>query len=138
MNQVFLMGRLGMQPELRYTQSKQAVANVRLAVTKAKKIAGGGYSYDTHWVTVVVWGRDAESLAQCPKGSRIVVSGELQTREWTTKQGDKKSVVEVVAFKAYPLASVEAQAETASATNTPLADLSPAWANTLTEDDIPF
>ena len=98
LNKVFLIGNLTRPPELRYTQSGTAVADLRLAVNRNYTTQGGDKREETCFLTVVVWGKQAESAAQyLDKGSPVMVEGRLQTRDWETKDGQKRNVVEVVA-----------------------------------------
>ncbi|PYM07890.1 MAG: single-stranded DNA-binding protein [Candidatus Rokuibacteriota bacterium] len=98
LNKVFLIGNLTRPPELRYTPSGTAVADLRLAVNRVYSTQGGEKREDTYFLTVVVWGKQAESCGEyLDKGSPILVEGRLQTRDWETKDGQKRNVVEVVA-----------------------------------------
>lgn len=98
LNKVFLMGNLTRDPELRYTPSGAAVANLGLAVNRRFKNASGEWQDEASFFTVVVWGRQAENCAQyLTKGRPVLVEGRLQQRSWETQDGQKRSVVEVVA-----------------------------------------
>ena len=98
LNKVFLIGNLTRPPELRYTPSGTAVADLRLAVNRGYTTQGGEKREETCFLTVVVWGKQAESCGEyLDKGSPIMVEGRLQTRDWETKDGQKRNVVEVVA-----------------------------------------
>ena len=98
LNKVFLLGNLTRAPELRYTPSGTAVADLRLAVNRNYTTQGGEKREDTCFLTVVVWGKQAESCGEyLDKGSPILVEGRLQTREWEGKDGQKRTVIEVVA-----------------------------------------
>ena len=98
LNKVFLIGNLTKPPELRYTPSGTAVADVRLAVNRNYTTQSGEKREDTCFLTVVVWGKQAEACGEyLDKGSPILVEGRLQTREWEGKDGQKRTVIEVVA-----------------------------------------
>ena len=98
LNKVLLIGNLTRAPELRYTPSGTAVSDLRLAVNRSYTTQGGEKREETCFLTVVVWGKQAESAAQyLDKGSPVLVEGRLQTRDWETKDGQKRNVVEVVA-----------------------------------------
>jgi single-strand DNA-binding protein len=89
-NNVCVTGRLGRDPELKYTQSGKALANVRLAISDGKDA--------TTWVDVVVWQETAEALVQyCHSGDEIGVVGRLQSREWEAKDGGTRKVLEIIA-----------------------------------------
>ena len=98
LNKVFLIGNLVRPPELRYTPSGTAVADLRIAVNRSFTTQTGEKRDDTCFLTVVVWGKQAEACGEyLDKGRPIMVEGRLQTREWETKDGQKRNVVEVVA-----------------------------------------
>ena len=98
LHRVFLIGNLTRTPELRYTPSGTAVADLRLAVNRNYTTQGGEKREETCFLTCVVWGKQAESCGEyLDKGSPVMVEGRLQTRDWETKDGQKRSVVEVVA-----------------------------------------
>jgi single-strand DNA-binding protein len=98
LNKVFLIGNLTRAPELRYTPSGTAVSDLRIAVNRQYSTQGGDKREETCFLTVVVWGKQAEASAQyLDKGSPLLVEGRLQTRDWETRDGQKRNVVEVVA-----------------------------------------
>jgi len=98
MNRVFLIGNLVRAPELRYTPSGTAVADLRLAVNRDFTTQTGEKRQETSFLTVVVWGKQAEASGEyLDKGSPVLVEGRLQTRDWETKDGQKRNAVEVVA-----------------------------------------
>src|SRR5213594_4817727 len=83
LNKVFLIGNLTRPPELRYTPSGTAVADLRLAVNRNYTTQGGDKREETSFITVVVWSKQAETCGEyLDKGSPILVEGRLQTREW--------------------------------------------------------
>jgi single-strand DNA-binding protein len=97
-NKVILIGNLGRDPELRYTQSGQAVANFTLATTERFPTKDGERQERTEWHRVVAWGRTAELCAQyLSKGRSVYVEGRLQTREWEDRDGQKRRTTEIVA-----------------------------------------
>jgi single-strand DNA-binding protein len=98
LNKVFLIGNLTRPVELRYTPGGTAVADLRLAVNRVYTTQGGEKRDETCFLTVVVWGKQAEACRDyLDKGSPILVDGRLQTRDWETRDGQKRNVVEVVA-----------------------------------------
>ena len=98
LNKVFLIGNLTRAPELRYTPTGTAVADLRIAVGRKYTTQSGEKREDTCFLTVIVWAKQAESCGEyLDKGSPIMVEGRLQTRDWETKDGQKRNVVEVVA-----------------------------------------
>jgi single-strand DNA-binding protein len=97
-NKVILIGNLGRDPELRYTQSGQAVANFTLATNERFSTKDGDKQERTEWHRIVAWGRTGELCAQyLSKGRSIYLEGRLQTREWEDKEGQKRRTTEIVA-----------------------------------------
>lgn len=97
-NRVLLMGNLTRDPELRYIPSGSAVVNLRLAVNRTYKNQSGESKEEVTFVNVVVWAKQAENCAEyLSKGRPIFVEGRLQSRQWETDDGQKRSVLEVVA-----------------------------------------
>ena len=97
-NKVILVGRLGQNPEVRYTPSGSAVANFSVATNEAWTDKSGQKQERTEWHRVVVWGKLAELCNQyLQKGRQCYVEGRLQTREWADKDGVKKYSTEVQA-----------------------------------------
>lgn len=97
-NKVILVGRLGRDPETRYTSAGQAVANFTLATDESYKDRNGERQKRTEWHRIVVWGKQAEIAQQyLRKGSLIFVEGRIQSREWQDKEGQKRTAFEIVA-----------------------------------------
>lgn len=93
MNTVNLIGRLVRENELRYTQSGKAVATNTLAIDD-----GWGDNKKTYFIPFTIWDKSAESLANyTKKGSKIAISGKITSRSYETKDGQKRTVIEVVA-----------------------------------------
>jgi single-strand DNA-binding protein len=101
LNHIVLMGRLTRDPELRYTQSQVPVATFRIAVDRD---FGGrdGAEKQTDFIDVVAWRSTGEFVSKYfTKGSMAVVSGRLQIRDWTDRDGNKRTSAEVVADNVY-------------------------------------
>jgi single-strand DNA-binding protein len=97
-NKVILVGNLGRDPEIRYTQQGTAVANFTLATTNRFKNRSGEMEERTEWHRIVAWDKLAEICGQyLAKGRQVYIEGRLQTREWEDKDGNKRSTTEVVA-----------------------------------------
>ena len=97
-NKVILVGRLGQNPEVRYTPSGAAVANFSIATNEAWTDKAGQKQERTEWHRIVVWGKQAENCAQyLSKGRQAYIEGRLQTREWQDKEGQKKYTTEIMA-----------------------------------------
>ena len=91
-NKVELLGRVGAEPEMRYTQGGTAVTQLRLATDRVRK---GGES-ETDWHSVVVWDKLAEACANyVEKGQRIYVSGRLAQNSWTGDDGQRRYRTEI-------------------------------------------
>jgi single-strand DNA-binding protein len=99
-NKVILLGNLGNDPEVRYTQGGQAVTELRLATTEQWADKDGQKQERTEWHSVQVWGKTAEHCAQyLAKGRSVYVEGRLESREYADKDGVKRKVWEVRADK---------------------------------------
>ena len=97
-NKVILVGRLGRDPETRYTGGGQAVANFSVATDETYKDKAGERQKRTEWHKIVVWGKQAEIAQQyLKKGSLIFIEGRIQSREWQDKEGQKRTSFEIVA-----------------------------------------
>ena len=100
LNKIFIMGRLTRDPELRRTQSGTAVTSFSLAVDRDYKSQSG--EKETDFIDVVAWRSTAEFVSKYfTKGRMAVVSGRLQIRNWTDKEGNKRRSAEVVADNVY-------------------------------------
>src|SRR5690606_879804 len=98
LNKVMLIGNLGMDPELKYTQGGAAILRMRLATTERYVEKGGEKQERTEWHTVIMWGNRAEALQKfLSKGQTVYIEGRLQTRAWEDKDGNKRSTTEIVA-----------------------------------------
>jgi single-strand DNA-binding protein len=97
-NKVILVGRLGRDPETRYTGAGQAVCNFSLATDETFKDRSGERQKRTEWHKIVVWAKQAEIAQQyLKKGSLIYLEGRIQSREWNDKEGQKRTSFEIVA-----------------------------------------
>ena len=98
LNKVMLIGRLGRDPETRYTASGQAVCNFTLATDESYKDKSGAKQQKTEWHRLVAWSKTAEIAQQyLKKGSLVYIEGKLQSREWEDKRdGAKKTVTEII------------------------------------------
>src|SRR5579864_2738908 len=98
-NKVIIVGRLGADPEVRYTPGGQAVAKLSVATSENWKDKQGQKQERTEWHRVVVWGKMAEVVGQhLTKGRQVYIEGRLQTRSWDDKTtGQKRYATEIVA-----------------------------------------
>ncbi len=101
-NTITLVGNLTHDPELRYTTGGRGVASFGLAVNRRYQV-NGEWQEQTSFFNVVAWGQLGENAAATlTKGSRTIVFGRLEQRSWETQDGEKRSVVEVVADELGP------------------------------------
>ena len=101
LNHIVIMGRLARDPELRRTQSGVPVVSFRLAVDRDFKDKNTG-ERGTDWIDVVAWRATGEFVSRYfTKGRMAVVEGRLQMRDWTDKEGNKRTSAEVVADNVY-------------------------------------
>jgi single-strand DNA-binding protein len=97
-NKVILLGRLGSDPELKYTPSSTAVCNFTMATSESYTDKQGEKKQNTEWHRIVIWSKLAELCNQyLSKGSQVFLEGSLQTRSWENKQGVKMYTTEIVA-----------------------------------------
>lgn len=99
LNKVMLIGRLGTEPELRYTQQGVSITTFRMAIGRQWRDSEGNQHDETEWFTVVAWNRLAEICSEyLHKGARVYIEGRLQNRSWDDPQtGDKRYRTEIIA-----------------------------------------
>lgn len=118
-NRAIILGRLGRDPEIRYTESGQAVCNFSVATSKKWTSKDGDKKESTEWHRIVVWGKSAENCSKyLAKGREVYIEGRIQTREWQNKDGDKRSTTEINAQAVQFLGSGEKR-ESAPPTDSP-------------------
>ena len=99
LNKVQMTGRLGADPEMRYTPQGHAVTTFRAASNRSWRTAEGEAHEDTEWFRVVAWNKLAEICHQwLSKGSRVYVEGRMQTRQWQDQEGQTRYQTEVIAI----------------------------------------
>jgi single-strand DNA-binding protein len=98
-NKVILVGRLGKDPELKYTPAGVAVANFSMATSEVFVGKDGQKNETTEWHNIVVWNKTAENCSKyLTKGKQAYIEGKLQTRSWDDKQtGQKRYATDIVA-----------------------------------------
>lgn len=110
LNKVQLIGRLGQEPELKYTQSNTPVCNLSLATSEKYNDASGQQVEKTEWHKIFAWGKLAEICGKyLHKGSLVYIEGQLQTRSWEDKEGKKNYVTEIKASQMTMLDSKESK-----------------------------
>ena len=99
LNKAMIIGRLGQDPEVRYTQSNTAVANLSVATSERYKDSSGEWKENTEWHRVVAWGRLAEICQEyLKKGSQVYIEGPIQTRQWEDRDGQTRYTTEIKAL----------------------------------------
>lgn len=97
-NRVFILGNLGADPELRYTQSQMPVCSLRMATNERRKNDSGEWVDQTEWHRVVAFGKQAENASQyLSKGRQAFVEGRIRTQKWQDKDGNDRYTTEIVA-----------------------------------------
>jgi single-strand DNA-binding protein len=98
LNKVMIIGRLGRDPEMRYTPSGRPVTNFSVATDRTWTTSSGEQRTETEWFTVVAWSSLAEICKQyLHKGQQVYIEGRLQTRQWEDSEGNRRSTTEIVA-----------------------------------------
>lgn len=98
LNRVHIIGNLGQDPELRYTQNQTAVVTLSIATTEYRTNESGERDSQTTWHRVVVWSKQAENCSKyLKKGRQVYIEGKLQTRQWEDQSGSKRYTTEIVA-----------------------------------------
>jgi single-strand DNA-binding protein len=98
LNKVMVIGHVGREPEMRYTQSGKPVTSFGVATGRTWVGSDGERREETEWFTVIAWGSLAEICKQyLTKGQQVYVEGRLQTRRWEDSEGKKHAALEIVA-----------------------------------------
>ncbi len=118
-NKVILIGNLGKDPEIRYTPSNLAIANITIATTEAWKDKQSGENQErTEWHRIVFYNRLAEIAGEyLRKGSKVFIEGRLQTRKWQDKNGQDRYTTEIIADSMQMLDSKGSSGSNSSHTN---------------------
>jgi len=140
-NKVILVGRLGKDPEVKYTQGGTPIARFSLATDETWKDQGGEKQQRTEWHSIVAWSKLAEICGQyLTKGRLIYLEGRLQTRAWEDKDGNKRSTTEVRADNMVMLSGKfeETRPDRGVAAAAPTTTAERSSEPEITDDDIPF
>jgi len=146
LNKVILIGRLGKDPELKYTASGTPFCRFSIATSDVwNDKASGERQEKTEWHNIVVWDRLAEICNQyLTKGKQVYIEGALQTREWDDQEGIKRKITEVRARDMVMLGSApegapgQRRAAAAEGVGGSSVTASNTSTSTITDDDIPF
>ncbi len=149
-NRVILIGRLGRDPEVKYTPSGAAVAKFSLATDESFKDRSGEMQKHTEWHNIVAWSKLAEICGQyLTKGKLVYIEGSIRSRQWEDQAGNKRTSYEIIARSMQMLGSrAESERPAAAATaptpsaerpfaeRPPAAELPPE--PEITDEDVPF
>ena len=144
LNKVTLLGRIGADPEIKYTQSGQAVCTLNIATNQSWKDEAGVLQTRTDWHRVVAWGKLAETCHEyLKKGSKLYVEGSLHTRQYDDKDGQKKYITEIKMNEMIMLDS-RGSSEGGYSKSTPVSNIQPgsdidsSASSGVVADDLPF
>jgi len=139
-NKVTLLGRLGRDPEMKYTASGTPFCRFSMATDDSWTDKGSGEKQErTEWHNIVVWDRLAEICNQyLTKGKMVYIEGSLQTREWEDKEGVKRKTTEIRAREMVMLGGPGGGESSASSRSEFAAAPASGNGTTITDDDIPF
>ena len=155
-NKVILVGRLGKDPEVKYTPSGAAVAKFSVATDEVFKDRSGEQQKRTEWHNIVVWNKLAEICGQyLTKGKQVYIEGSIRSRQWEDQTGNKRTSYEIIASRMQMLGSKADSERTAAAPSAmpertsapiserasfdrPAAQESPAEPPEITDEDVPF
>ena len=140
LNKVMIIGRLGADPELRFTQGNTAVATMRIATSESWTDKQSGEKKEqTEWHRVIVWGRQGENCEKyLKKGSLVYVDGGLRTREWQDKDGNRRWTTEVRAQRVQFLDRAGSSAPDSRPSPPPPSDADTGFDQGFSDDEIPF
>lgn len=111
-NKVILIGRLGKDPEMRFTPGGRAVTNFTMATNEYWTDQNNERQERTEWHRIVTWGKLAENCAKLlSKGKHVYIEGRLQTRSWDDRDGNKRYTTEIVANAMQILGAMEGGAD---------------------------
>ncbi len=138
-NKVILVGRLGKDPEVKYTQSGVPVARFSMATDEVWKDQSGEKQQRTEWHNIVAWRKLAEICGQyLNKGKLVYIEGRLQTRNWEDKDGNKRYTTEIQADNMVMLGGKSDEAKSDKGAAAAAASSSTSLEPEITDEDIPF
>jgi single-strand DNA-binding protein len=138
-NKVILIGRLGQDPEVKYTPSGDAVANFSMATSEEWKDKNSGEKREqTEWHKIVAWRKLGEVCGEyLQKGRQVYIEGKLQTRSWEDKEGVKRYTTEIVASSVQFLGD-KGESAGAREERPPVQESAPEQGRSNEDDDLPF
>lgn len=140
-NKVILVGNLGQDPELKYTQSGIAVATLSVATNRSWRDKDDNWQDETEWHRVIVWAQAAERCSNSfSKGNKVYVEGRLQTRKWQDQTGNDRYTTEIVSSVLKNLTPKESEGGGGFSSEPPLPNENSmgSMSDGGTGDDVPF
>jgi single-strand DNA-binding protein len=139
-NKAILIGRLGSDPEVRYTPSGVAVANFSIATSEEWKDKDSGEKRErTEWHRIVAWRKLGEICGEyLSKGRQVYIEGRIQTRDWEDKDGNKRYTTEIVATDVQFLGGRDSGSGDRTVSNASTSDFQGSSVQAPEDDDIPF
>lgn len=141
MNKVMLIGNVGKEPDVRHLEGGAVVASFSLATNKTYRNKSGEKVQETEWHNLVCWNKTAEICEKyVKKGDKLYVEGELRTRDWEDKEGNKRYTTEIVFFQMEMLGSTNERSDNERRSDSHSAPASEQTSVDVTEeeDDLPF
>ncbi len=145
LNKIMLIGNLGRDPEIRYTQDGSPVATFSMATSENWTDKNGNRQEHTEWHNIVAWTRLADLCKRyLSKGRQVYIVGKIRTREWNDRDGNKRRTTEVIASQivllgSRPQTTLETNAQPVEPANRTESEADPSFGDAgITDNDIPF
>jgi len=138
-NKAILLGRLGKDPELRYTPSGKAVASFSLATSERWTGQDGQRNESTTWHNIVAWGKQAELMKEyLRKGREVYIEGRIDNRTYDKKDGSGKGYISEIVVQNFSFVGSRGDDRGGSDSPPPSDSEAPAGSSTSDDDDLPF
>jgi single-strand DNA-binding protein len=139
LNKILLIGHLGRDPEIKYTQGGSPVATFSIATTETWNDKSGTKQTHTEWHSIIAWNRLADLAKQyLAKGRQVYIEGKIKSREWTDREGNKRKTTEVIASQMVLLGS-RGDSRPSESHERPTSDGGDGFDDSgITDSDIPF
>jgi len=138
-NKAILLGRLGKDPELRYTPSGKAVASFSLATSERWTGQDGQKNESTTWHNIVAWGKQAELIKEyLRKGREVYIEGRIDNRSYEKKDGSGKGYISEVIVQNFQFVGSRGDSQGGPEPSAPPAGEAPTGTSTSDDDDLPF
>lgn len=138
-NKAILLGRLGKDPELRYTPSGKAVASFSLATSERWTGQDGQKNESTTWHNIVAWGKQAEVIKEyLRKGREVYIEGRIDNRTYDKKDGSGKGYISEIVVQSFQFVGSRGDSQNGPETPPPAEGEAPSGSSTSDDDDLPF